>query len=740
MAASMFTAAAPAQPVHLDLKSLFDTDTVLEPGGAPLTAPLQAERDRIDGGTLPASYQANAPFVSGSSSFLFAPLKQSSLDAAVLNGQTLPVPSGRYAALDLALLAAPDSYANPFTHLQLRYTDGSSEDKQFGPIPGWFASPTAFDHAFFSYLDNSGVASLVSFSTDWGDEESAYLLESRGNGNANGVRFVDGNGYALFLIPLSIDLTNATLGITVGNNFVISLASTYADPSFSPIEGYTEVANSMTLHDGFEHRALGNLKLYEFDLKPFLADRTGELYVLFTDATPNNGWGPYIQNISVYTGANRLYENTFMPAWNTNQATVYAQFLADGGPAEKPYLFDNSGYGPSNRRHRFADAAGSITYKFDLPDSVTEASLVVDMANNFVVSLSGPIDLQRYAQAAPGAIDEEDFLVDDGNSTLGGHFRFADRSAYMVYQFDLPDAVSTAVAQISVGNQFVIELAAGADGEFVKERDYVEETGEEIRDNTNFKIYNIQLDNYLRNNPEKIVRIRLSDGAPADGWGPYLTGITIANRADTSQNSYQTALNSMELFGVDVRSELNKAYYTIDLASVLRANNPQKEVYVKFTDGSTADGWGPGIFWMAIYSGTLTIQSDRTIFPGLKAMNGDPEGFGVNLLHRRYPVDSARTLKEIGFPSQPEIESNKAYLLAATLIPAATGVKLSAQRASPNTIQLSWPASAAGYILQTALQPAGPWSDVTETPASQDDQMILSVAVTAGPHFYRLKR
>jgi len=37
---------------------------------------------------------------------------------------------------------------------------------------------------------------------------------------------------------------------------------------------------------------------------------------------------------------------------------------------------------------------------------------------------------------------------------------------------------------------------------------------------------------------------------------------------------YQTVLNSMDLFGVDVRSELNKAYYTIDLSPVLKTNNP----------------------------------------------------------------------------------------------------------------------------------------------------------------------
>jgi hypothetical protein len=526
----------------------------------------------------------------------------------------------------------------------------------------------------------------------------------------------------------------------VGNNFVVSLASAYADPTVSPLEGYTEVANSMKIYNGFEHRALGNLKLYEFDLKEILAAGTGELYVLFTDATPNNGWGPFIQNISVYSGTNRQFAATLEPAVDTNKGTVYAQFLTDGGAAEKPYLYDNSGAGPSNRKHRFADGTGSLTYRFDLPDTVTDAKLTVDLANNFVVSISGPINVTRYAQISPGAANEKDFLIDDGNSVLGNNYRFADGTAYMVYQFDLPDNVTSAVAQISVGNQFVIEVAAGTNGDFTVERDYVAETGNAITDNSNLQVYNVPLDAYLKNNAQKIVRIRLSDGVPTDGWGPYLTGIVIADRADTGISTFKVVANSMDLFGVDVHNELNKACYTIDLSSVLLTNNPNKEVFVKFTDGSTGDGWGPGVFWMAAYSGTIDIQSDAAVFKGLKARDGTPEGFGVDMLYRRYTVNSAKTLKEIVLPPQPTIDANKAYLLAATLNSAATEVKLTAQRGANNTILLSWPASASGYLPQSASAVTGPWSDVSQTPVTQGDQSVVTVPISVGASFYRLKQ
>jgi len=121
-------------------------------------------------------------------------------------------------------------------------------------------------------------------------------------------------------------------------------------------------------------------------------------------------------------GTNRIFGSTLSPAVTTNGATVYAEFLTNGGEAEKPYLYDNSGSGPSNRGHRFADAAGSLTYRFDLPDNVSDAKLTVDMANNFVVAINGPSSVTRYDQVSPGAADEKDYLIDEGNSILAALF------------------------------------------------------------------------------------------------------------------------------------------------------------------------------------------------------------------------------------------------------------------------------------------------------------------------------
>lgn len=730
--------AAQAQTL-LDLNPFFDVDAVLEPGGTGIGNPLDADGRRIDAATLPAGYVDGATVTTqdGRARFKFGSLKQNSRDAMVVNGQVIDVVDAAYESLDLAMMAAPATLTDPFGELELRYTDGSKDRHRFGPVPGWFNSPTGIDHTLYRFTDASQVQTLVSFHT-MTDQETPFVVQQSGNGDAGGTRFVDGNGYVLYRFGELGDLKQATLGITVGNNFVVSLATEFFDPSVSTTEGYTVVADSMVIYEGFEHRSLGNLKQYDFDLAPFLAQGTGEIYVLLTDATTANGWGPFIQELRLFTGTVRTFEGVLEPSIDASKATVHAMFRT-ATDAEKPYLYDNSGFGPSNRGHRFADGAGSITYRFDLADDVANARLTIDMANNFVVSLSGPSESVRYFNVSAGSPEEKTFLVDAGGSNTGPDFRFADGTAYMIYMFDLPDNVASAFARIQVGNQFVIEAAAGASGEFKLEKDWVVETGQETTDISNLDFYYVDLSPYLANNPDRIVQLRLSDGIPANGWGPYLKSIAIQDRKDSGQVIFTPVLDAQSLYGEDIRTEYNKQYYTVDLTSVL-ATNPKKEFFVKFTDGSTSDGWGPGIFWMAVHTGELDIQSDRLVFKDLRTTQGDPANYGAGLLHRRYPVSAGKTLASIALPAQPATEANRVYLLAATLNGASVAPMLTAVRTVPGKVRISWPSTASGFKLQSKLASAASWTVVPDAPQTVGDEQVLEVTPSDPARYYRLAK
>ena len=261
LALLMLNAHAFAQPLYVDLSTLLDADVFLEADGTPIGDPLDEEDSRIDAETLPENYQDGSPVTTqdGRTSFLFAPLKQSGLDAAALSGQTVDVEDGNYQYLDLALLAAPGAFNDPFPTIDFLYADGTSQSERLGPVAGWFQSPTAYDNIFYSYTDDSGVNSIISLDT-FTDEELFYVTQESGNGNDNGNRFVDGNGYVLYWFDDMQGLQEANLGVTVGNNFVISIATEYYDPEFSTTEGYEVLANSMEIHDGVEHMALGNLR------------------------------------------------------------------------------------------------------------------------------------------------------------------------------------------------------------------------------------------------------------------------------------------------------------------------------------------------------------------------------------------------------------------------------------------------------------------------------------------------
>src|SRR5688572_1946382 len=723
---------------YVDLSQSFNADVFLESGGTGLGDPLDTQGRRIDTSTLPSSYTDGSivTTTNGQATFRFAPLKTQSLDAMKIDGQTVNITDGKYSSVNMALLSAPGAFANPFSMIDFIYADGSTNSVRLGPVAGWFSSPTVFDNALFRYSDQSGVTEHISFPTD-GTQDVDYLFQGSGSGISGGWRFADGNAYFLYRLDTAA-INSGKLGITIGNNFVISIATNYHDPDISKTEGYTNLASSMELY-GVDHHALGNLKEYVFDVSPHLA-ASDELYILLTDGSTGDGWGPYVQRIRLFEGEALNFEDRLRPTIDTSDATVYGNFQI-ASAEETPFLHDNSGSGPSNRGHRFADGSGSLTYRFDLPDNVTDAKMTVDMENNFVVSLAGPATGTSFGKFTANTPSETTYLIEAPGTATQPSARFADATGYMIYEFDLPDNVTTAFARIQVGNQFVIAAAAGAAGEYATLRDYVAETSNEIRDNSNFDFYTVDLSTFLVNNPTKVVRIRLSDGLPSDGWGPYLRSVEVVDSETSGALDYTEVLNSQTIFGEDFHNEANRNYYTIDLSRVLTNNNPGREVFIRFTDGSTTDGWGPSLYWMSVYSGEIDINSDSLVFPNLKSTSGDPTSRPVGLLSRTYPLDPSKTLASIQLPEHPDDQSSDVYLLALTLNAGTTPAQpqLEVSRVDGDTIRISWPGTE-GFRLQvsSALGAAAQWNDSTVAVQNNGGTMSAQVDTTGQYGFYRL--
>jgi hypothetical protein len=141
---------------------------------------------------------------------------------------------------------------------------------------------------------------------------------------------------------------------------------------------------------------------------------------------------------------------------------------------------------------------------------------------------------------------------------------------------------------------------------------------------------------------------------------------------------------------------------------------------------------------MAAYSGNIDIQSDRLVFNGLKSTLGDPTNYSLDLLQRRCPLNSSKTLSSIVLPAADT--NNPVYLLAATLnaveAPPALGILLQPGA----TVRLSWPTNAADYVLQSTANLVSPqWMTVTASSAVVGGQITVTQAV-AGTRFYRLAK
>ena len=723
---------------HVDLSSEFDADVFLETGGTGLGEPLDGDGRRIDAGTLPEGYTEGSlvTTVNGLASFQFGTLRSESLDAVRIDGQTIDVVDGQYSSVDLALLATSGAFANPFAEIEFIYSDGTST-KRFGPVADWFGNPGGYENAIFRYTDDSGVTEYFSVPTD-GTQDAPYLIQTQNSSISGGWRFADGTGFLLYEIDVSA-IPSGKLGVDVGNNFVVSVASEWADPATQP-EMFDVLGNSMEIH-GVEHRSLGNLREYVFDVNEYLDDGTGYLYVLLTDATTADGWGPYVRNIRLFEGEAQIFEERLQPFIDTSDATVHASFQI-ASPEEAPFLYENRGSGPSGRGHRFADGTGALVYHFDLPDDTTSAKMTVDMENNFVVEIAPAGEGTKFASLIPNTVEEQEYLVEQSGTATQPNGRFADAAGFMIYEFDLPNDATTAFANIDIANQYVIS-AAGADGEFTVLHDYFAETGDPVRDQSNRIVQLVELTPFLENNAEKIVRIRLTDGIPEDGWGPYLRGIEVMDSEIVDPTEWTEVLNSQTMFGSAIHDESNRGYYTVDLTEVLNDENPTREVYIRFTDATTEDGWGPSLYWMGVYTGELDIYGDSLVFPGLKTTLGDPNTRPVALLSRHYELDPARTLTSIKLPADSASETQMTFLLAATLNEggAVATPELAVSRVDGDTIRISWPASE-GFQLEstTSLDAPTQWEEVTGTPTTDGGTTSLEVETSGDQRFFRLAR
>jgi hypothetical protein len=141
--------------------------------------------------------------------------------------------------------------------------------------------------------------------------------------------------------------------------------------------------------------------VYTADLTPFLTS-AGAVYVRWTDAYPNDGWGPSVDQVTV-----------------TADSNVIASFQP-GSSGETPYVFDLDSSQTASG-WRFADGTEYFIYKFVPPAGTKKLTLSCEMWNEYVVSATatapsvqqGNPNFRDYIVAAQAPV----FWLDPDNPT-----------------------------------------------------------------------------------------------------------------------------------------------------------------------------------------------------------------------------------------------------------------------------------------------------------------------------------
>ncbi|MGB9415308.1 MAG: GxGYxYP domain-containing protein [Acidobacteriaceae bacterium] len=144
-----------------------------------------------------------------------------------------------------------------------------------------------------------------------------------------------------------------------------------------------------------------NKAVYTADLTPFLTSG-GAVYVRWTDAYPNDGWGPSVDQVTVTADGNAIA--SFQP----------------GSSGETPYVFDLDSSQTASG-WRFADGTEYFIYKFVPPAGTKKLTLSCEMWNEYVVSATatapsvqqGNPNFRDYIIAAQAPV----FWLDPDNPT-----------------------------------------------------------------------------------------------------------------------------------------------------------------------------------------------------------------------------------------------------------------------------------------------------------------------------------
>lgn len=396
------------------------------------------------------------------------------------------------------------------------------------------------------------------FNTCMNTEEMGFIYHTSNShvDYASKLRYADGSDYWVYKFDMNDSVTSAYIQMDLQNNYRV-----YASKDNT---SWTQVAAAPSdVHDG------SNRTIVCADLTSYLTDNTAKtVYIKFTDGSPADGWGPGLRRVKLYTNMSQLKKH-------------YMDTKGNG--EETPFMHQDSGSYIYSNSARVADGAQYWIYKFDLDDNAASAVVTMDIMNNYRVAASR--DASSWTQIAAAASDVHDgsnraevtadissFL--NNNSSKVVYLKFFDGSSGDGWGASLYDmSLFTENSEITGLNIKTVNNGEESPYLFKDSGSYLmygKQQGRRVADGNAYFVYKFNFNNSI---------------AKAKSVMQLENNYRVYASKDNSVWTQVAAASS------DVHDGSNRAYVPVDLTAYL-ADNPEKDIYLKFSDGSTGDGWG----------------------------------------------------------------------------------------------------------------------------------------------------
>lgn len=421
---------------------------------------------------------------------------------------------------------------------------------------------------------------------------------------------------------------------------------------------------------------LSNMAWQSFSLDPYIAQGWQEIYVFFTDGIPTDGWGASIANVSIEAIESTIAADGSLitardsdvdvnPAsWGLKTDCIDKRTTEGGKEVAKGILFE---FTPNNQKpetdylvpgytgsgvddnHRWADAADTIAYKFNIDEIQAmapgqEIYIEFDLCNEYVISVSDAVngDKIEYARWS-----EKNIPVHDGSNRKNvaislkemRDLGFTDLYVFLTDGIPSdgwgPSVYAVRVYYTGVYNYTPTSIAFRANNK-APETDYLvsgyEGSGVDDwhrwADGESVIAYKFTKDQVLQNiaeGSEPFFNVHISN--------EYV--ISVAGTVDGEK----TEVVRWSKNNTPVHDASNIGWQSFSLQPYL--DQGWENIYVFFTDGIPTDGWGASVDSVYIsyreiyvYNELVRFQCDGSSTDEFNYLVPGYEGSGIDYDHR----------------------------------------------------------------------------------------------------------